>query len=129
MKKYKRPSVRRAVTRWVWTRKLPLLALLISMACYSRLDRAVMPEDIAHLQAQTKGAHDVAATSEPITVRAVGGSGVILQGRGILRAGDTLDGWSVESVAGGVATLRRGADAALLRSGSVFDAASGAVSR
>lgn len=135
MHKYKRPSVQRAITRWVWSRKLALFTLLLAMACWSRLDRAVMREDLAALETRIastptpKGNDDAPATTDPITVRAVGGSGVVLQGRGILRAGDTLDGWDVESVAGGAATLRRGDARAQLRSGSVFDPASGAVTR
>lgn len=135
MHKYKRPSLQRALSRWLWARKLPLFTLLLAMACWSRLERAVMREDLAALETRfasaptPKGADDAPNPTEPITVRAVGGSGVILQGRGILRQGDSLDGWGVESVAGGIATLRRGDDVARLRSGSVFDTSSGAVTR
>jgi len=120
----------------MWRRKLPLAAFVLAMACWSRVERAATVEQLRAIEARLgagseKGAQDAQGDGEAktVTVRAVGSGGIILEGRGVLRVGESIDGWSLETIEGGVASLRRGDALARVRSGGVFDPASGVVTR
>jgi hypothetical protein len=135
MQRYKRPSASRAFRLWIWKRKLPLAGLILAMACWSKLDRVVMRDELSGIESRLASASGKADSDgesqapEPVTVRAVGSGGLVLDGRGILRVGESLDGWELTGLDRGTGHLRRGDVLARVRSGSVFDTATGAVTR
>lgn len=132
MHRYKRQSAQAAIVSWAWKRKLPLAAFMLAAASWSRLDRAATRDDLAAVAARIEGSPNGprnASTQQTLTVRAVGAGGIIVADRGIVRPGDDLFGWTVLGVERGAARLSRGDSVVMLRSGSVFDPASGAVTR
>lgn len=137
MQKYKRPSISRKCALFLWRRKGVVAAILISMSAWSRADRSVQRDELAQVVSslQTSPASiptlEDASPDEPLTltVRSVGSTGILVQDRGLVRVGDDLEGWTLESLDAGSALLRRGDASARVRSGGVFNPASGAVTR
>ena len=139
MHKFKRPTLSKRVAAYLWRRKGVVCALLIALSAWSRADRSVQRDELAQVIAAIRSDSPSApiledatdAPDEPLTltVRSVGSTGIIVKDRGLVRVGETLEGWSLDSLDGGAALLRRGDASARVRSGGVFNPSTGAVSR
>lgn len=131
MHRLKRQSTQRTILLFLWRRKVPLIALLVALASYSKSERALAlasrtPARQTPQQAEKRPDEPPPPT---YTVRSVGSSSLLLTELGVFRVGDDLAGWTVSAIDAGAATLHRDGSLAVLRPRSVFEPTTGRVSR